>query len=261
MDPWVSGQAYERYVGRWSRPVAREFVEWLEIPARRRWLDVGCGTGALTETVLSAADPADVVGVDSSPAFVEHAAAHVTDPRASFRVGDGQSLPIEDASVDAVVSGLVLNFIPDRAAALREMQRVAGAGGVVAAYVWDYLDGMQLMRHFWDAAVERDPSALPEHESVRFEFCRQEPLRDLFAEAGLKDVDVRAIVVPTTFADFDDYWTPFLGGQGPAPAHAMSLSEDDRGSLRETLRARLPTDANGAISLTARAWAVRGATH
>jgi hypothetical protein len=116
------------------------------------------------------------------------------------------------------------------------------------------------MRHFWDAAVERDPSALPEHESVRFEFCQPEALRGLFVDAGLGDVDVRAIVVPTTFTDFDDYWTPFLGGQGPAPAHAMSLSEDDRAALAETLRARLPTDANGSISLTARAWAVRGAS-
>ena len=131
-------------------------------------------------------------------------------------------------------------------------------GGTVALYVWDYQGGMQLMQYFWDAATDLDPAATQRHEAARFDFCRPDPLRELFAGAGLADVDVEGVVAPTVFADFDDYWTPLLGGTGPAPSYAMSLPEDRRTALRESLRARLPTDDDGAVRLTARAWAVRG---
>jgi SAM-dependent methyltransferase len=255
---WAGGDRYEAYVGRWSRPVARRFVGSLPVPAGGRWLDVGCGTGALTETVLATAEPSAVLGVDPSPDFVAHAAVHVTDPRAAFREGSAQALPADAAAFDAVVSGLVLNFVPDPAGALDELRRVTRPGGIVGAYVWDYADGMQLMRHFWDAAAERDPVARDLDEGMRFPLCRPGPLRDLFTGAGLEDVVVEEIVVPTVFADFDDYWSPFLGGTGPAPAYAMSLSEPDRAALREMLRTRLPVQRDGAIALTARAWAVRG---
>lgn len=259
LDTWAIAASYERYVGRWSRLVAREFVAWLAVPPERRWLDVGCGTGALTETILARAAPSAVVGVEPSAGFVEHAAAHVTDARASFQVADARTLPVDDSSFDVVVSGLVLNFIPDRSVALAEMRRVVRDGGVVAAYVWDYSGDMQLMTHFWAAASELDPAAQALQEGLRFDFCRPDPLRELFADGGFADVHVDAIVVPTVFADFDDYWSPFLGGTGPAPAYAMSLSAADREALRDALQARLPVDADGAIHLTARAWAVRGA--
>jgi SAM-dependent methyltransferase len=255
---WADGDRYEAYVGRWSRPVARQFLAELEVPAGRRWLDVGCGTGALTEQILSVAEPSAVVGVDPSADFVAHAAGHVSDPRAAFRQGTAQELPLDGTPFDAVVSGLVLNFVPDPDAAVAEMRRVLGPGGVVAAYVWDYADGMQFMRCLWDAAAELDPVARELDEGLRFPLCRPEPLRTLFADAGLEEVVVEEIVVPTVFAGFDDYWSPFLGGTGPAPAYAMSLSEGDRAALREVLRSRLPTDPDGAIRLTARAWAVRG---
>jgi SAM-dependent methyltransferase len=196
--------------------------------------------------------------VDPSPAFVAHAAETIADPRASFREGDAEHLPVDGGSFEAVVSALVLNFVPDQAAALREMRRAARPGGILAAYVWDYSDGMQLMTHFWDAAVDQDPAADPLREGLRFAMCRPEPLRDLFAGAGLHDVAVDGIVVPTGFADFDDYWSPFLGGQGPAPAYAMSLPQEARSALRDALRARLPVEDDGSIRLTARAWAVRG---
>jgi len=258
VDSWSSGNSYEPYVGRWSRLVAAEFVDWLDSPTGARWLDVGCGTGALTDAVLSRASPTDVLGVDPSPGFVAHAAAHVPDPRASFTVGDARALPVPDGWFDVAVSGLMLNFVPERSQALGEMRRAVGPGGVVAAYVWDYPAGMQLMTHFWDAAIELDPTARTTHEAVRFGFCGPDPLRSMFERAGLSDVDVRPIVVPTGFRDFDDYWTPFLGGTGSGPAYAMSLPEDQRSALREALRARLPTEDDGSIHLTARAWAVRG---
>jgi ubiquinone/menaquinone biosynthesis C-methylase UbiE len=258
MDSWAVGTSYEPYVGRWSRLLAREFLSWLALPAGLRWLDVGCGTGALTETVLASDSLAEVVGVDPSGDFVGYAAAHARDPRASFVVGDAQALPAGDSSFDAVVSGLMLNFVPERGTALGEMRRVARGGGPVAAYVWDYPGEMQLMTYFWDTAAELDPAAGPRHEGARFPFCRPGPLAAMVTDAGFVDVEVEGVVVPTVFADFDDYWTPFLSGHAPAPAYAMSLGEDDRAALREALRSRLPTEDDGSIHLTARAWAVRG---
>jgi SAM-dependent methyltransferase len=255
---WVGADAYEAYVGRWSRRVAPRFLEWLPVPPGRRWLDVGCGTGALSRAILAACAPTEVVGVDPSLPFVAHVARQVPDARASFRKGEAQHLPVDHASFDAVVSGLVLNFVPDQSAALQEMRRAARPGGVVAAYVWDYADGMQLMAHFWDVAAEESPEAGGLREDLRFATCRPDPLRELFLDEGLEEVVVAEIVVPTVFADFDDYWTPFLGGQGPAPAYAMSLAEEARAALRERLRARLPAEDDGSIRLTARAWAVRG---
>lgn len=258
MNHWGNGESYEPYVGRWSRPVARDFVAWLDLAPGLHWLDVGCGTGALTEAVLAAGAPTRVMGVDASSGFVGYATAHVTDPRASFGTGDAHALPAEDASFDAVVSGLLLNSIPDRARALGEMSRVVRRGGAVAAYVWDYPGEMQLMRRFWDCAVELDPAARLLHEGIQFGFCRPEPLRSMFTRAGLTDVRLEALAVPTTFRDFDDYWGPFLGGQGPAPSYVSSLDETTRDTLRDALRIRLPTADDGSIGLTARAWAVRG---
>ncbi len=157
-----------------------------------------------------------------------------------------------------MVSGLVLNFVPEPERAVSEMSRVARPGGIVAAYVWDYAEDMRMMRHFWDAAVELDPSARELDEGRRFPLCKPQPLIDLFRKAGLGGVEARAIDVPTVFRDFDDYWSPFLGGQAPAPGYAMSLNEERRAALRERIRARLPMNSRGEHHLTARAWAVRG---
>lgn len=256
LDSWASGAAYEPYVGRWSRLVAREVIAWLHAPAGRRWLDAGCGTGAVTETILAAAAPTAVTGVDSSEAYLAYARARIQDPRASFEQGDLQGLPFEDRAFDVALSGLVLNFVPDQRRAVLELARVVRPRGAVAVYLWDYAGEMQFMRYFWDAAMALDPKA-PD-EGNRFPICRPEPLKALFAEAGLQEVDVRAVDIPTVFRDFDDFWIPFLGAQGAAPRYTMALPEDMRAALRERLRAQLPTAADGAISLIARAWAVRG---
>jgi SAM-dependent methyltransferase len=257
-DVWAVGAGYERYVGRWSRLVAPEFLNWLGLPVHQSWLDVGCGTGVLTQAILELTSPARVTGVDASDPFVVHARAHVTDPRADFRKGDAQALPLGDGEVDTVVSGLVLNFIPDQAKAVAEMRRVARPGGVVAAYVWDYAGEMQLMRKFWDAAAALDPKAQELDEAKRFPVCRPKPLEDLFTAAGLREVAVTQIDVPTLFKNFDDYWSPFLGGQGPAPGYCMSLSEENRAVLGERIRSALPVQRDGSIHLIARAWAVKG---
>ncbi len=257
-DVWAAGDLYEPYVGRWSRLVAAEFLAWLALPGGKRWLDVGCGTGALTQSIVERASPHSVCGVDPSAGFVEYVKAHVNHPCARFETGDAQSLPHDPASFDAAVSGLVLNFVPKPERAVAEMARVVAPGGVVAAYVWDYAGKMELMRYFWDAVVALDPAARDLDEGRRFPLCQPLTLAALFTQAGLREPEVRAVDVPTHFRDFDDYWSPFLGGQGPAPGYAMSLSETRRGALRERIRAQLPVAADGTIALVARAWAVRG---
>jgi SAM-dependent methyltransferase len=258
-DTWATGAAYEPYVGRWSRLVAKEFLSWLAVPPGKRWLDIGCGTGALSGMILAMASPAQVDAVDRSEGYAGYAREHVKDPRVRFEVADAQALPSPSGSYDAVVSGLMLNFVPDPARAAAEMARVARSGATVAAYVWDYAGRMELMRHFWDAAGALDPAARDLDEGCRFPLCQPEPLAALFGGAALAAVETRAIEIPTVFRDFDDYWTPFLGGQGPAPGYAMSLDEGRRAALRERLRAALPAGPDGAIRLVARAWAVRGA--
>ncbi|OLT03904.1 methyltransferase [Pseudonocardia sp. CNS-004] len=257
-EVWNVGTEYERYVGRWSRRVAERFVGGLDVPAGARWLDVGCGTGALTAAVLRRGAPSDVWGVDRSDGFAAHARREVTDPRARFSVGDARALPFPTGRFDAVVSGLVLNFVPEPAVAAAELVRVAARGGVVAAYLWDYADGMQMIRQFWDAAVALDASAAEQDEGRRFPLCRPDALRALWLGAGLTGVEVEPIDVPTVFRDLDDYWSPFLGGQGPAPGYVGSLDDEHRAALIGLLRERLPQAPDGSISLTARAWAVRG---
>lgn len=255
-DAWERGSPYERYVGRWSRKVAPPFLAWLGVPDGRKWLDVGCGTGALSAAILDHCAPASVAGVEPSEGFLKTAQENLGD-RATLRPGSATAIPFNDAAVDATVSGLVLNFIPDQRAALAEMARVTGKGGTIAAYVWDYAGRMELMRAFWDAAVELDADTAKLDEGIRFPLCRPEALEMLFADAELQDIEVRAIDIPTPFENFDDYWQPFLGGQGPAPAYAMSLDEAARARLRDRLRNRLPFAADGSIPMTARAWAIR----
>jgi SAM-dependent methyltransferase len=256
---WAAASAYESYIGRWSRVVAREFLDWLNAPERGRWLDVGSGTGALSAMVLESADPNEVVGVDRTEAFVDYARTKVTDSRARFLVGDAQELPVETGAFDAVISGLVLNFVPDPQRAIHELARATRIGGVIGAYVWDYAEGMHMQRFFWDTAAELDPEVVELDEGKRFEsVCSPDRLSSLFLAAGMHNVVTRAIEIPTIFRDFDDYWLPFLGGTGPAPYYVTGLDEDRRCSLRDRIRARLPVASDGTIPMTARAWAVKG---
>ena len=253
-DNWERGDAYELFIGRWSSLVAVEFLRWLDLPGGLRWVDVGCGTGALSEAIVESQHPASVDGVEPSAGFVR-AAMERLGPRARVHLGPAEQLPLPGHSADVVVSGLVLNFIPDLPTALAEMQRVAPTG-VIAAYVWDYGGGMEMLRLFWDAADEVDPDGSMD-EGRRFPICRPAALAAAFTDAGLGDPEVVALDIPMPFADFEDLWTPFTGGQGAGPSYLVTLEAAKQAALKESMRARVPTDSDGSISLTGRAWAIR----
>ena len=257
-DSWLSGMAYERFMGRWSTLVAQEFLPWLAVPVARHWLDVGCGTGALTKLVLKTCHPAQVVAVDSSSEFVLDAQRSITDPRAQFRIGQAEALDFDSSTFDAVVSGLALNFVSQPKAAVSEMMRVAKPDGAVGIFLWDYAEDMQMLRYFWDAAVDLDDEARKFDEGIRFPICQEGQLESLVRTVGLKQVEATAIEIPTFFRDFDAYWQPFLGGVGPAPGYVLSLDQEKRQSLEDRLRRSLPVENDGSISLIARAWAVKG---
>ena len=259
-DRWQVGSNYEQYIGRWSRAVAREFLHWIALPGGAHVLDLGCGTGALASLALERAGAARVTGCDRSHGYVSAARAALRGAAAEFTVADARDLPLRDHAFDAAISGLVLNFVPKPLTAMRELRRVVAPGGSVAIYLWDYAGRMALIRKFWDAAIALDPAAGSLDEARRFPLCAAEPLEALFREAGLSRVESRAIDVATIFRDFDDFWSPFLSGEGPAPGYAMGLSAEQRAALRERLRATLHARKDGSIVMTARAWAVKGTT-
>lgn len=257
-DVWDRGENYEPYCGRWSRLTAHAFLEWLDAKPGLRWLDVGCGTGALSHRILDRKGPEDLVGVDRSLGYLQDARRGSASAGARFVIGDAQTLPVATGRFDIAVSALVLNFVPQPDRMIEEMVRAVQPAGQLALYVWDYAGKMELMRYFWDAAVELNPEAIELDEGKRFAICQPQALRELMMRCGVSQVEVEAIDVPTVFSDFDDYWAPFLQGQGPAPGYAVSLSDSARKQLRERVRNRLPETPDGSISLTARAWAVRG---
>jgi ubiquinone/menaquinone biosynthesis C-methylase UbiE len=244
-------------MGRWSRELARGFVSWLEVPPGRHWLEVGCGTGALTSGIVEVGRPASVVATDASDQFIGHARAALPDQRVQFLTASADQLPSRAAGYDVVASSLVLNFIPDPTAALREMRSLTADDGIVAACVWDYAGGMQFLRRFWDAAVELDPAARRHDEGQRFPICSPSALEAAFREAGFSRIRVEGVQVTTRFEDFEDYWTPFVGGPGPAPGYLSSLPAKRQLDLASRLAATLPRNKDGSVTLTAKAWAAR----
>jgi len=257
-DRWGKGEVYEPYVGRWSRRVAAVFVDWLGLPPGSRWLDVGCGTGALCRAILDGAEPGAIHGVDPAAGFISFARSGLRNHASHFVIGDGRALPVEPGAYHAAISGLVLNFVPAPERMAAEMARAVHPGGTVAVYVWDYAEKMEMMRYFWDAAAALDPAAAELDEGPRFPLCSPAGLAELFERTGLRGVETRPIEIPTHFSSFDDYWSPFLGGMGPAPGYLASLAPDLRVALGERIRAALPVAADGSIPLVARAWAARG---
>lgn len=257
-DAWQAGDRYDAYMGRWSRLVAPQYLDWLGAPHGMDWLDVGCGTGALSATILARSNPKSLIAIDPSDGFIATARAAAGDPRAQFKVGDAQALPLETAGRDVAVSGLVLNFVPDRLKALEEMKRVVRSGGTVGFYVWDYPGGgLEFVRAFWTAATALDPRAADLTEDRRFPFCTLDALAGLARSAGLVRVEATPIEVATVFRDFEDYWQPFTLGTGPAPGYCASLDATAQQRLKERLRDSLPRAGDGSIPLKARALAIK----
>lgn len=257
-DAWAAGDSYDAYMGRWSRRLAPRFLEWLGPGEGLDWLEVGCGTGALSAAIVAGCNPRSIMAIDQSEGFVAKARVDVPDARVDFQVGNAQALAAETASKDMVVSALVLNFVPDKAKALAEMRRVARPGAAIGLYVWDYPGGgVEFMRAFWQAASSLDDTARELTEDRRFPYCTREGLIDLVRQAGLRNIECAPIEIPTVFADFDDYWRPFTLGAGPAPGYCASLAPAARDRLKVKLHDSLPRGENGTIPLRARAWAVK----
>ena len=255
---FVESDPYERFMGRWSRRLARLLVTWASVEDQDSVLDVGSGTGALAFTLAEAIPSARVTGVDPSSAYVRAAQARTPGDRIRFLVGDAQALELSDALFDKTLSLLALNFVPDPASAVREMMRVTRPGGLVSAAVWDYGDGMEMLRVFWDEAVAIDPPIAARDER-HMPLCRRGELAALWRDSGFERVEEQAIAIELPFESFDDYWQPFLGAQGPAGAYAVTLPEPRRTALEARLRSRLlGTRGDGPFTLTGRAFAVKG---
>ncbi len=256
---FAGSSAYERFMGRWSRRLAPLLVTFAGVADRDSVLDAGCGTGALSFAIAGMVPSAAVTGVDPSAAFVHDAQAHAPVDRVRFLVGDVRALRFPDASFARTLSLVVMNFIPDPASALKEMTRVTRPGGIVAAAVWDYGEGMEMLRVFWDEAVALDSTSAPRDERT-MPLCQRGELGTLWRAGGLERVEEQPIAIDMPFVSFDDYWLPFLGGQGPAGAHAAALPATARSALEARLRKRLIGDRqDGPFTLRARAWAVKGA--
>ena len=256
------GAAYERYMGKWSQLAGETFLNWLAPSPRLRWLDVGCGNGAFTDMLIQRCAPAMVHGIDPSEAQLSYArtrnSACVGHSRlaAQFQSGDAMALPFPDDTFDAAVMPLVIFFVPEPAKGIAEMARVVCPGGIVAAYAWDMLGGGFPYETLRDEMRGMGISApLPPSPDA----SRIDVMRDLWTSAGLNRVETREIAVHRTFADFDDYWTTILGGPSVSSKLA-AMAADDLAILKSRMRARLPADAAGRITCSARANAVKGRT-
>jgi SAM-dependent methyltransferase len=253
-----AGDSYERFMGRWSRALAFPFVQFGGLRDSDSVLDVGSGTGAVTAAVAALSPSSRIVGIDPAAGFVAYAQAHHAGDLVQFEVGDAQRLRFADRSFTRTLSLLNMNFIPDPVKALQEMCRVTQPGGTVAAAVWDYPQGMEMLRVFWDQAVALNREADAKDER-HMRFSASGELAALFRQQPFAHIASEALAVETRFSSFDDYWLPFLEQQGPAGAYVASLSASDAERLRLRLRHRLLGDGPDApIALRARAWAVRG---
>ena len=220
-------------------------------------MDVGCGSGALSEAIIKKHNPKTVIAIDQSEGFVRTAQQRLGS-RALCKIGNALSLPLDDESVNISVCGLVLNFIPEPETALAEMKRVTRKEGMVAAYIWDYAGKMEFLTHFWNVVVALNSDAAGLHESRRFPDSNAEQLITMFNRVGLYDVEAAPLEIETNFIDFNDYWQPFLGGQGPAPTYVSKLNDSERNRLKDMLAQNLPVNDDGSIKLSARAWTTKG---
>ena len=253
-------EAYDWRAGRWSQAVGRSFVEWLGCAPGLRWLEIGCGAGALSRAILEKGEPGKLIGIDPSGEDLAQTRRTLRDGRAEFQLGVMEALPFPDGSFDVIASGLVFNFLKDAPLAFREMQRVIVPGGCVAGYVWDFAGEMQVVRRFWDSAIAVDSAATQADQAVIFPFCTLEQLRQLFLVSGLGDVDVQPISATARFPDFATYWRALMAEDWTGGRFVNALPEIARQAIRKRLCESLPLQDDGSFVLMARAWAVRGTT-
>jgi len=252
------GDDYDLLMGRWSRLLAPMFVRFADVKDGEHVLEVGCGTGSLTRALLESGPKVQVTGVDGSADYIAINREASDERRVKLEQGDAQALPYPDRNFDRTVSLLVMNFIPDATRAVMEMKRVTRAGGSVAAAVWDYGDGMEMLRHLWDEAAAIDDVAVARHEG-NMPLCRQGELAALWRECGFKSVADTGLTMQMDFSSFDDYWAPFLTGVGPSGSYVSNLDSATRAKLQDRLREKLTGNMGEApFSLSARAWAVHG---
>jgi SAM-dependent methyltransferase len=254
-----NAEAYERFMGRWSRAVAPLLVDFTDVPDTGRVLDVGSGTGSLAFAIAERKPKCHVLGIDPSNEYIAYANSRNRFPdRVGFEVGDAQELRFPDSAFEASLSLLVFNFIPNAGKALGEVRRVTKAGGRISAAVWDYGAGMRMLRVFWDAAVSLDARA-EQRDEKHMPLCRASELSSAWKQAGLESVSEQPLDITMQFESFADYWDAFLLGQGPAGAYVRSLDGDQLEALRVEVRRRLPLSANNApFDLPARVWSVAG---
>jgi ubiquinone/menaquinone biosynthesis C-methylase UbiE len=251
----VAADAYDRHIGRYGPALSARVVEVVGLRPGQRALDVGCGPGALTGALAKLLGADHVAAVDPSEPFVRACASRA--PGVRVEVAAAEALPFDDGSFDAALSQLVVNFMTDAPAGVREMRRVTRSGGIVASAVWDYADGMTLLRRFWDAAVALDPVAARLDEGRSMPYSRRRELELLWRGEGLQHIETSEIVVEGAYSGFDDLWQPLEAGVGPSGAYASGLPPEQRMRLRDELRSRLDVGQRP-FRLTARAWCVMG---
>lgn len=256
------GAAYERFIGRWSRRVADRLAAEVPVPPDGPLLDVGCGTGSVAAALRARHPDRRIVGVDVSEPYLEFARLRSDCAGIEFLQGDGQALAFPDATFAAAYALIALNFISDPLRAAREMARVVRPGGVVVAAAWDFRGGLVYQRLLWDTAAGIDPKAAETRDRIFSNpLAKPEGMTDLLRAAGLADVRRESLTIRMDFADFDDYWQPLLGGQGPVGGYVAALEPELRDRVCEAVRAAyLSGDADGPRSLTATSWVVTGVT-
>lgn len=251
-----TNDSYEAFMGRWSRHVAPQFLDWLSRPDGLKWLDVGCGTGVLSQTLVARCAPASVTGIDPLEKYI--ACAQTITDAISFQVGDMQDLPFDAASFDCTVSALCIKFVPDKEKGISELARVTRPDGTVALYDWDLSNEGNMTRHFWLAVELALPELTEERTRRRAAKAAPDEMIDLFKKARLRNVETKLFSFTARFENVDDYWAPLTGNEQNVGRFCRTLNASQLSTIREKLEDTLPVSADGSISYEGRAWAIKG---